>query len=193
MIYFTSDLHLCHANAIKHCDRPFENVEEMNEALIANINSVVGVHDELYILGDFSFKGSKEDVACLRRQINCWHIHLINGNHDKHFENDNIFSSVQDYKELKTPYGKLILFHYPIYSWNGALHGFAHLHGHIHSRGEYNENNLKSKYTDRFPDAHPNDPDMPLRIYDVGVDANNFKPISLEEIASLLKLEKIGA
>ena len=34
MIWFTSDLHLGHANAIQFCDRPFETVEKMNRTLI---------------------------------------------------------------------------------------------------------------------------------------------------------------
>lgn len=31
--------------------------------------------------------------------------------------------------------------------------------------------------------------DLPLRIYDVGVDANQFMPVSLDVIAALLGME----
>lgn len=46
MIYFTSDLHLGHANAIHFTERPFADVDEMNEQLISNINDIVNEEDE---------------------------------------------------------------------------------------------------------------------------------------------------
>ena len=194
MIYFTSDLHLGHKSAIEFSHRPFADVDEMNTALIANINDTVGIKDELWILGDFAYKVGREEVRNYRKQIKCKHVHLINGNHDRDYSRDDIFSSVQDYKELKTEYGKFILFHYPIMEWNAAHHGTVHLHGHIHSTGEYNANNHNRKYADRFEWGHGScDPDMTLRIYDVGVDANQYRPISLESIAAYLGLERISS
>lgn len=192
MIYFTSDLHLGHANAIKYMGRPFSDVDEMNQALISNINSSVGVDDELWILGDFAYKTSIESTYKLRNQIHCKSVHLVTGNHDRDYSGCSIFQSVQDYKELKTMYGKIILFHYPILEWNAAHYGTAHLHGHIHSTGEYNEQNLKRCYQERFPEGHkPKETDLNLRIYDVGVDANAFCPISLLKIAELMQLSSV--
>ena len=187
MIFFTSDLHLGHANAIEFTNRPFSSVEEMNKSLIQNINEMVSVEDELWILGDFSYKISSEEVRALRAQISCRHVHLIYGNHDKDYYADHIFQSVQHYKELKTDYGRVVLFHYPILEWSAAHYGSIHLHGHIHSTGAYNEENLKKKYEDRISYGHKAKQDnLGLRIYDVGVDANNYFPISLEHIAELM-------
>ena len=45
MIYFTSNMHLGHEAVIHMCNRPFKNVEEMNRALIRNINSMVHKND----------------------------------------------------------------------------------------------------------------------------------------------------
>ena len=189
MIYFTSDLHLGHANAIEFTNRPFANVEEMNRCLIRNINDTVSAEDELWILGDYSFKINKEEVRTLRKQIVCKRVHLIYGNHDKDYSSDHIFQSVQHYKELKTEYGRVVLFHYPILEWSAAHYGSIHLHGHIHSTGGYNEENLKKKFSDWVSYGHAAKfENLNLRIYDVGVDANGYRPISLDHVAELLQV-----
>lgn len=54
MIYFTSDLHLGHRGIISMQNRPFENLQEMNQVLIRNYNAVVHKNDMVYILGDIS-------------------------------------------------------------------------------------------------------------------------------------------
>lgn len=41
-IFFTSDTHFNHSSIIRHCNRPFADVEQMNKVLIENWNSVIG-------------------------------------------------------------------------------------------------------------------------------------------------------
>lgn len=186
MLFFTSDLHLGHEKAITINNRPFSDVDEMNDMLIGNINKEVAADDELWVLGDFSYRVSREKVHAFRDRIKCRQVHLVYGNHDKAYDQDGIFQSVQHYKELKTAYGRIILFHYPILEWNAAHYGTIHLHGHIHSTGAYNAGNSAKFLKDRFPGGHmPSRSDLPLRIYDVGVDANQFMPVSLDAIAAL--------
>ena len=55
MIWFTSDTHFGHTNVLKFSERPWDDIDDMNYALIENINACVEPSDELYILGDFSF------------------------------------------------------------------------------------------------------------------------------------------
>jgi len=191
MIYFTSDLHLGHANVISFNARPFADVIEMNDTLIENINKSVEVDDELWVLDDFSYGISKEEVRGLRKRIRCKQVHLVYGNHDRDYSQNHIFQSVQHYKEIKTPYGKIVLFHYPIMEWNAAHYGTIHLHGHIHSTSEYNYDNRGRLFRDRFPNGHPpRNEDLPLRVFDVGVDANNYRPVSLSDIASWMGLDR---
>lgn len=190
MLFFTSDLHLGHEKAITINNRPFSNVDEMNDTLIDNVNKMVAADDELWSLGDFAYRVSREEVHALRSRIKCRHVHLVYGNHDKEYGQDGIFQSVLHYKELKTAYGRIILFHYPILEWNAAHYGTIHLHGHIHSTGAYNAENRAKFLKDRFLGGHtPSQEELPLRIYDVGVDANQFMSVSLDAIASLLGME----
>jgi calcineurin-like phosphoesterase family protein len=58
LIFFTADLHLGHANIIKHCGSPFRTVEEMNEHLVSTWNSRVRQHDTVYIPGDMIFRSA---------------------------------------------------------------------------------------------------------------------------------------
>lgn len=161
MIYFTSDLHFDHAKIIEYCKRPFDSVEEMNKTIVENINSVVTDKDTLYILGDICF--SKRTTYFLE-QINGRKI-IIMGNHDN--DNDmleasrkNIIDWRKSYCEFKYYKKRFILFHYPIEFWNKGFYGSIHLHGHSHNSKPLTVKN---------------------RI-DVGVDAWNYKPVSIDEI-----------
>lgn len=175
MMWFTADTHFGHENILRLANRPWSSVAQMNSAIIANINDRVSATDSLYILGDFAFRCSQDEALVLRRRINCHHVHLVRGNHDRRWSDagepyDAAFESEQDYLEIKPGYAKgrkLVLFHYPMLSWNGKWRASIHLHGHIHSQGAgYNERNR----------------DRGVLRYDVGVDANGYCPVSRDDI-----------
>ena len=52
--FFTSDQHFGHRNIIDYCHRPFGDVGEMDEIIIAGWNETVGLEDEVWVLGDFA-------------------------------------------------------------------------------------------------------------------------------------------
>lgn len=170
MIWFTSDTHFGHERILDSTNRPLGSIREMNDALIANINEKVKPEDELYILGDYSFKMTAADAADLRRRIRCKKVHLVPGNHDRDWNQPAVagtFIVEPHVCTLRQDKKKLALCHFPMADWPAMSHGSIHLHGHIHSEGHaYNEiNRMQGLYR-----------------FDVGVDANGYSPVSLEEI-----------
>lgn len=79
--WFTADTHFGHENIIKFCNRPFSNVEEMNQTIIKNFNSVIDPKDLLVILGDVCMGNIRESLALIPK-IN-GHKVLVPGNHDR--------------------------------------------------------------------------------------------------------------
>ena len=175
MIYFTADTHFSHAKIIELCGRPFSNVEQMNETLIKNWNSCVKSNDEIYVLGDFIFKGNGSDANNILKKLK-GKKYLIKGNHDNFLNDSNFdknnFRWVKDYFVLNYQKTKIILFHFPIFEWDGYFRDAIHLFGHVHNSG-----NNKNAY-ERFKQLGQN-------AINVGVDVNNFYPISIEEIIKI--------
>lgn len=173
MIYFTADLHFGHSNVISYENRPFQTVEEMDGALIQNWNRRVSPEDEIFILGDLTLKGPEKANAILEQLQG--RKYLVRGNHDGYVERAAFcqahFQWVKDYHELVYQGRRFILCHYPLLSWNGMWRGAVHLHGHQHNPPCYNEENRK----------------IGLARLDVGVDAQNMAPISLEELLAFWK------
>ena len=178
MIYFTSDTHFGHKNIIWRGNRPCKNIEEMDNLLIKNWNRVVKSTDEVYHLGDFGWQLSPTRLKEIMEQLN-GHKHLILGNHDKEkmMEHSNLWESVDFYKEIRIDDYKVVLFHYPIYEWNGAFNGTVHLYGHVHDTFEMYKEDLR----------HHN-----KRNYNVCSDANDLTPVSWQEIKKTLDLPEKG-
>lgn len=176
MIYFTSDLHFGHENVIRHAGRPFLSAREMDETLIQNWNRRVDPQDEIYILGDLTMKGAAYAEGILRRLNG--RKYLVCGNHD-HFVHQQSFDRdllewVGDYCELNYEGRTFVLFHYPILEWSRFFRGAYHLHGHQHNGPDYNQINRTAG----------------LRRFDVGVDANGFAPVSIQEIIDFFEREE---
>ena len=172
MIFLTSDTHAGHANIIHFGHRPFANVEEMNATIIDRWNAVVGENDHVYHLGDFAL-GNKTFIRDFLSKLN-GHIHLILGNHDHRnivgTTLCSLFEEVTEAKVIKYKHRHIFLSHYPYLCWPGTYESIPQFHGHVHLRPEYTGADLRL-----MADV------ATTRQYDVGVDLNNFTPISIDE------------
>ncbi|MDE5853680.1 MAG: hydrolase [Ruminococcus sp.] len=169
MIFYTADLHIGHTNIMKLSNRPFKTVEDMNETLVNNWNSVVMEDDDVYILGDVFFKLNSHPEMYLKRMNG--KKHLIVGNHDKQYlEKEmfvNQFATINDYLVINDENRKVVLFHYPILEWDGYFRGYYHVYGHIHN----NDNNLANQIMKKVPNS-----------FNAGVDVNDFIPQTLTQL-----------
>lgn len=182
MIWFTADLHLGHASMAQK--RGFSSLQAMEHTLIRHINIRVAPADTLYVLGDFSYRCTAERAQQLRRQIFCRQVHLLPGNHDKDWTRPEVagtFVPEPTIANLKAPDGRLlVLCHYPLLSWEGMRRGSIQLHGHIHS-------GLGQEAPGQAPSAQPSSAynlyqrQLGILRYDVGVDANGYEPVSLDQ------------
>jgi calcineurin-like phosphoesterase family protein len=156
--FYISDTHFYHKNIISLANRPYKDVDEMNAALVTNWNSVVTDNDTVYHLGDFAWSGQKENFPQLRGQKI-----LIKGNHDFRDTLALGWSSIVNYWELNDGDKKVVLFHYPIFEWNGFFRGSVHLFGHVHGN----------------PTKHRADSKL---AFDVGVEKINYTPVTLNQL-----------
>lgn len=175
-VFFTSDTHFYHSNIINFCGRPFKNVEVMNETLIANWNSVVGPDDIVFHLGDFCLGGSAEWTNILNRLNG--KIYLIVGNHDiKNLRQGyySRFEHIAMQMHIEVGKQKIYLNHCPFLCYGGAYRDTWQLFGHVHTS--------KQNTGIDAPRLHMLFPTQ----YDVGVDNNNFTPVSFEKVKRIIE------
>ena len=181
-VFFTSDLHFRHGNIIKYCKRPFETVQDQTEKLIENWNKTVPDTATVFILGDFAFATKNQWRGFLNRMTG--KKYLILGNHDRHEDiPTEMFEDVVDLAKVSIKikdheWKTFILSHRPILCWEGSNDGSIMLYGHVHTctNPEVDEN-IDSELVKL----------MPKNSWDVGVDNNNYTPVSVHEV-----LEKIN-
>ena len=184
MIYITSDLHLCHNKTWIYYERGFQSVEEMNETIVNNWNSMITNEDDVYILGDLMLEDNDRGMELLR-SLN-GKLHIILGNHDTPARQE-LYKELSNVVEmcyatvLKYKHYNFYLSHYPTLCANFDTDKplkarVINLCGHTHTK-------------DRFADM-----DKGL-IYHCEMDAHNCNPILLDiiiqDLKSLLSLKEL--
>ena len=164
--FFTADNHFGHASILKHCNRPFANVEEMDAAMIEEWNNTVSHGNTVYILGDFAFNNHEYYLNRLNGKKR-----ICIGNHDKMSlkvmeKFTEVFPGIIDRRFNGKQY---TLCHYPMRSWKNSIHSSRHLYGHCHGRAEEYDNVLS---------------------FDIGVDVWGYKPVPLEIVELKFRLRE---
>lgn len=156
--------------------RGFDNVWDMNNAIVKNWNKVVDIDDAVYVLGDLMLNNNDEG-ARLIKQLN-GHIHIICGNHDTDarralYENCYNVVEVVDAKRFKYDGYHFFLSHYPCLCANyddgrSLKKQRISVCGHSHYRNPFR------------------DMDKGL-IYHCELDCNSIQPILINKIIESLK------
>lgn len=189
-IFFTSDIHANHANIIKYCNRPFTDVNEMNQVLFKNLNDSLSSIDNAILIncGDFIFS----NVSTYDEMVNnikAEKVYNIIGNHDlknvlqrrnivPYNEESKVYWSTELIVQIYDDYKDKIILqftvsHYP--HCDGQFLGKFNIHGHLHTPKNVEDYtgtdaNIAKKLKEK------------AMTYDVGVDGNDYKPVKLADI-----------
>ena len=167
--FFIGDLHLGHKKILEFSSayRGGTNVEEHDEWIVKQWNSVVTKRDIVYVVGDVAF--NKDKLVLLKRMNG--QKNLVRGNHDTY--------SLKTYMEyFNNVYGLLKkwgywISHPPIHPQE--LRGKHNIHGHVHHNSV--------TWWDHIEEDMVLDP----RYVNVSVENNNGVPVSLDEINKIIK------
>jgi calcineurin-like phosphoesterase family protein len=170
MIWFTADCHFGHASIIESCKRPWSNVDKMDSDLIRLWNESVKPEDTIYIVGDFCIKTAKHRsyYELILNKLNGKKI-LIPGNHE--IEKYSFYCGDRGigFWSLHYPYVEVddyLVCHDPALATMDRDSWF--LCGHVHDQYHICGN-----------------------VINVGVDVNDYRPISLNDIHMLSNINKI--
>lgn len=165
-VFLVSDTHFGHRGVTQFLRadgtklRPWDTIEEMDEALVTYWNETVSENDKVYHLGDFVINRRALSIGSKLNGKKC----LIKGNHDifRLSEYAEYFYDIRAYHVLSN----MILSHVPVHESQLDRFG-ANVHGHLHSN--------RVKLADGSIDE---------RYKCVCVEQTNFRPILLDEVRS---------
>ncbi len=196
--YYTADPHFGHRRIIELCERPFEDVDEMNHAIITNYNAVATEDDRLFILGDAALGKLDESLECIR-QINAYTL-LIPGNHDRpsyaYQSKGDIPAKIERARERYLEYfdevytdQKTSAWEAPISERSGRPVLMSHYPYDGDSHGEDRHGWLRAKDQGQ-PIIHGHvhtEWQIRGRQFNVGVDVNSFEPVHEDTLINWLQ------
>jgi calcineurin-like phosphoesterase family protein len=178
MIYFTSDLHLSVYPSYSKLNPGIEYRDYNTDRIIENWNKTIRPEDVVYVLGDFGSFRSIEDVEETLASLN-GKKHLIVGNNDNYnVINAKGWASVTPLKDIRVKYRdelgtiryqNIVLCHYAMTVWKNSGRGSWMLFGHSHGTLPDDKGSLQM---------------------DVGVESNNFRPVSFREVKIFMSQKK---
>lgn len=199
--WFTSDTHFGHTNILRYSNRPFSDVDHMNEEIIKRWNALVSPEDTVYHLGDVALGPIDKSLACVGR-LNGFKILVDDGNHDRPFMSRGkakydywveryaeVFQEIRPAGQVRVGEDVVNISHYP-YDGEGDHHkggdryaderlpdgGRVLVHGHTHAEWAVKE--MDSRVSRSKAGT--------LQIH-VGMDAWHYKPVPAEKIIELIK------
>ena len=178
-MFFTSDTHFNHEKILGFCARPFKDIKEHDKELVYRWNAKVPADGLVFHLGDVCFG----DYPYCEELLNCLNgnIFLVLGNHDMRdvrtrYKNRFIGMSLEALINIDGQ--DIILNHFPLLCYAGSYRKKPvwQLYGHVHT-SPYSEGiDAKRLKGITFPQQ-----------YDVGVDDNNFTPLSYSEVQQIIQ------
>lgn len=167
-IFYTADQHLGHRNIIASCRRPFRDVREMDEALLAGMDRVKE-KDLLIVVGDLMFC-CKDPEAYLRRLPRCRKI-LVTGNHDRAWmgrtDPEAYFEKVVSVLTLEDGGRRVLVCHDPALGITLQPEDMWLVYAHLH-------NNAGGPQWPKLRSME--------RVLNAGVDVNGWRPVTFEEL-----------
>lgn len=164
-IFVTSNQQFGRPGAIKAYKRPFTDVEEMDEYLAKQWNSVVNKEDTVFVLGNFAW--DPESGERLVKLLN-GNIYVIPGEWDRASKDiSDIAGSSLTYHAIgfkEIPALKAVLSYWPLMDWPKKKKGSVSFVGHANKR--YKSDHKK-------------------QIASVRCDDWDFKPIDIQQIVKL--------
>jgi calcineurin-like phosphoesterase family protein len=180
--FITADLHINHGNIIKYCNRPFKNINHMNDTLIRNINSRCKKEDQLYIAGDVLFSSGLQSNGLVKPKEFFYalnpNVTIIAGNHDL---KNSVYSKLK-YCVINFAKKDFLICHVPPNSplWESYHYNFSYvlphvdcvLCGHVHEKWKHYNHKIKNT-------------NKAIPVINIGVDVWKFRPVKMNEVYNL--------